>query len=283
MLYLSSFNALSTDEQPNVLFFEGQEKLPELTDESRDDYLRMTRTVLGYDSRLNPVRGQSGDRYYFTYLKYSHQGNINISAVDNTVEQQAKQSDVVSPMCSRADVEDYVVFSPMKGSNQVHTTVINPGDGHSVLIWPEYAIKMQMNGASGGSGSVYCKQGVYGSAASEIVAQTVSIPNFDHSNHYYSMRVGISDDIPLHEGPTRSTIPDGYPIRFEFADNTGDGLFYSDEDIGFVDEVVSLDHAVICYEDKWLRLYSEVDFKADTGLIPGTRPYIQFIQSHTEL
>lgn len=283
MFYLSSFNALASDEQPNVLFFEGQEKLPELTDETRDDYLRKTRTVLGYDSRLNPVRGQTGDRYYFTYLKYSHQGNIAISAEDNTVEQQAKQSEAVSPMCSQADVEEYVVFTPMNGTTQVHTTVINPGDGHSVLIWPEYAIKMQQAASSGGSGSVYCKQGVYGSSASEIAVQGVSISSFDHSSHPYTMRVAINDDIPFHEGPTRSTIPNGYPVRFEFADNKADGLFYSDEDIGFVDELVDLDHAIICYDDLWFRLHSEVDFKVDRGLLPGTRPFISFVQSHTEL
>lgn len=282
MFYLSSFNSLSNGNHPNVLFFEGEEKLPELTDESRDEYLRKTRTVLGWDFRLNPVRGQSGDRYYFTYLKYSHTGNISISAQDNTVEQQAKQLDIASPMASTANAEEYVVFAPMNGTTQVHTTVINPGDGHSVLVWPEFSVELHWSKSSGGSGNVYCKQGPYGSAPAEINAQTVSIPNFDHSVHKYNMRIAINDNIPFHEGPTRSTIPDS-KISFDFVDNTADGLFYSDEDIGLVDELVDLDQAVICYEGFWWKLHSEVDFKIDRGLLPGTRPFISFVQSHTEL
>lgn len=90
--------------------------------------MRTARSSLGVGNLLNPVRGQSGDKYFLTYAKYGKSGTSALAtAAENTALNAVSTVGAIGPIVSDHAVPEgeYPSVSLLIG-NPIRTPILLP-------------------------------------------------------------------------------------------------------------------------------------------------------------
>lgn len=276
MQYLSSFAPLSDVSQPAVMFFDSNDDLPELTEDTLPDLFREARTVLGTANQLNPVRGQRGSDYYLTFLKYLKPGTTQYA---NTPTATEIALNVGTPHhhTSNGSEDNY-----RKGPNR-YSTIAYPDDRVPVLIpkgltsfncpvftfytsmyrnyqyWGYYCDGQTLT-------SKYQNQGVASGTRDILLSYT------DFPPEAFAVECIAQTNVSASNGTAQAQ------------NNIGEAYYKSADVMSETDETVNLSFAVMVMADNlFMRLTRGLDYEVDDDLSPGTRPYIRFVSANVEL
>lgn len=286
MKYISTYAPICTSVQPTTVFLSEDDNAPQLDDTTVEEVFRSARTTLGGGFQLNPVRGQTAEKYYFTQMRNSFYSRSACTADDNTVLAAALRtgedlaslaSDGQSTEWTIFDyaVSEYIYIYPLK-----RNFVINPGIGHTEMRVPPFVIN-RGSSARWATYSVDSYAGDYGSAPVKV---TYSQDVNSRGNYTISPVFTLADTMPLFDSvyATRfGTSSSGQSVSWN--NNEVTDSFHSTEHL-FDDELVNIHFGLFPISETLLwRFERGVDFTVDDDLVPGTRPYIQFKTTHTEL
>lgn len=275
MQYLSSFAPLNQAVHPAVMFFDERDNLPEFTEDSIDDTLRRARTVLGTNNQLNPVRGQLGDTYYLTFLKYTKAQGASYST--NKLIELAQNVGSVHHHTSNGG--DSYRQGPAHYSSIAYpenrVPVLNPG-GLTQIYYPPFQIYTSMY-------RTYQYWAYYYNGVDRTSKRNSVDVATGSARDIQLTYVDITDDVIgiecLYQTNVSASNGNTYPVN-----NSGTVTYTSPDRLAEADEAINLSHAIMVMADNvFMKLTRGIDFEVEDNLIPGTRPYIEIPVTHTEL
>lgn len=274
MQYLSSFAPLNGTMHPAVMFFDERDNLPEFTEDTIDDTLRQARTVLGTKSQLNPIRGQLGDNYYLTFLKYIKPEGATYSS--NTLAMMVRNTGELHHHTSNGG--DSYRIGPTTYSTRAYpenrVPVLNPG-GLTQIDYPPFQVYTSMYRS-------YQSWAYYYNGVDRLSKySTVGLPVGTTSVQLHCM--DITDDVVaaecLYQTNVNASNGNTRPV-----DNSGPVVYTSPDRLSETDEAINLSHALmIVATNVFMKILRGVDFEIEDGLEPGTRPYVTLVSTKTEL
>lgn len=287
MQYLSSFVPMTKPSIPTTVFLSDDDNLPQISEDTIEEIFRKARTTLGGGFQLNPVRGQTAEKYYFTQMRNANYSRDAVSAADNTVLAAAlRTSTEIASLASDGTSESYTVFD-YAVSQAIYTyplkrnCVINPGIGHTQVSMPTFTISV----GSGANWTGYYLDsyvGPYGSAPAKVNAYA-DVSN--RGNYTITPTYTVTDNTPLVDCmyATRYQSSSSYNPQISFVNNKVTEGFYSTEKL-FDEETVDLHYGLLPFSTSlFWKFERDTDFTVDSNLLPGSRPFISFPTTHTEL
>lgn len=268
MKYVSSFCGLKGPETPCAVFFDDLlENIPDIT--SVDDLyaVRYARTSTGYGDQLNPVRGQTGDKYYATFLKQQHKGTDlydNCSMLD-----QLTTYGPIGALTSGGSY-DMLTATYLQPGQYARQIVLNPFDD-SYLFRSEATM---YGGSKSNFNEVFF---VYDGSTLEEASYHYPKGISGYNNPFY---VEFSPDVLYADTPVSFS---SIVHRDGGLATVGEGRMYYDGSIVPEEESVNLDNALVVLSTSVYHMKRDVEYFVDADLVPGSRPNITFTQTHTEL
>lgn len=269
MQYVSSFSGLKGPETPCAVFFDATlDDLPDIASSDDLDMVRHARTSTGFGDQLNPVRGQTADKYYATFLKQRHTG---ANLYDNcSIADQLGTYGPIGALTSGSTSYDMISTSYLHAGDYKRQIVLNPFEESYLFI--------SENTMYGGGKSSFTETFfAYNGSALEEVSYRYPSGITGYRNPFYVefsantlyADVPVSFSSSVHRDPSYSTV--------------GSGRMYYDGNIVPEDESVNLTHALAVLGPDVYPLYKDSTYLVESDLVPGTRPDIQFQAVHTDL
>lgn len=286
MQYLSSFASITNPSHPTTVFLSYDDDLPQINEDTMEEIFRKARTTLGGGFQLNPVRGQTEQKYYFTQMRNAYTSRSAVAAADNTVIGAALRTDenfaslASDGQSTEWSVFDYAVSDAIYVYPLKRNFVINPGLGHTKIRMPTFSI----NRSSSSQWAGYYMDayvGEYGAAS----VKTNSYVDVSRSGGYsVTPEYALTDATPILDcmyGTRYQSTSSG--TRLDWGNNKVTDSFHSTE-ILFEPETVNIHFGLFPLSSTlFWKFERDIDFTVEDNLVPGTRPYIQFETTTTEL
>lgn len=286
MQYLSSFAPITNTSQPTTVFLSDDDNLPQINEDTMEEIFRKARTTLGGGFQLNPVRGQTAEKYYFTQMRNAYTSRSAVAAADSTVIGAALRTDenfaslASDGQSTEWSVFDYAVSDAIYVYPLKRNFVINPGIGHTQMIMPTFSINRGSSSQWAGyyMDAYLCESGVapvktnayldvsprggYNVTPTYPVTDSISMLDCMYGTRYQSSSSGTSCG---------------------WGNNKVTDSFHSTE-LLFEPETVNIHFGLFPLSSTlFWKFERDIDFTVEDNLVPGTRPYIQFKTTTTEL
>ncbi|QZE57402.1 hypothetical protein MPK71_gp193 [Erwinia phage pEa_SNUABM_1] len=286
MQYLSSFAPITKPSQPTTVFLSDDDDLPQISEDTMEEIFRSARTTLGGGFQLNPVRGQTEEKYYFTQMRNSFTSRSAVPVEQNTVIAAAlRTSEDFASLASDGQSTEWSVFD-YAVSEAIYTYplkrnfVINPGIGHAKMRMPTFSINRRSSSQWAGY-YMDSYSGEYGKAPAKVN----SYLDVTYSGGYsVTPEYNIMNTIPL--------LDCMYATRYqstssgtacEWGNSKVTDSFHSTE-LLFEPETVNIHFGLFPLSSTtFWKFERDIDFTVEDNLIPGSRPFIDFVTTHTEL
>lgn len=286
MQYLSSFVPITKPSLPTTVFLSDDDNLPQISEDTMEEIFRKARTTLGGGFQLNPIRGQAAEKYYFTQMRNAFTSRAVVAAADNTVLGAALRTDEnYASLASDGQSTEWAVFDYAISADIYYyplkrNFVINPGLGHTQMIMPTFSVTRRSSASWYG---YYLDAYLCESGKAPTVSSYVATLNWSGA-YDVTPAYTVTDAISMLDcmfATRYNTSSSGQSLVW--GNNKVTDSFYSPEML-FEPETVDIHFGLFpLSSNTFWKFERDIDFTVDSDLVPGSRPYIDFPKTHTEL